>query len=331
MGQKVHPFGLRLGIIQDWRSRWYAQGEKFAQFLDEDIKIRRYLLERLRRAGVARIEIERADKNLNIMIWTARPGIVIGKGGVEVDQIRKDIEKIGANKDVQISVLEVRFPELDANLVGQNIAEQLIARVPFRRAMRRAVTGAMKTGAQGIKVMVAGRLGGAEMARTEWYREGQVPLHTLRADIDYGYTKARTTFGSIGVKVWIYKGERNGKRPQTKDEALGLTQPSKMGAVETEGKTTEQILEEENKALKERQKKSQKQAASPAESNWTSDLKIAEKQEEKPVEKPVEKTEKVEEKKEKTEKKASVKAKAADKEEKSKAKKATTKAKKEKE
>lgn len=225
MGQKVHPFGLRLGIIQDWRSRWFAPGAKFAEHLEKDIQIRRYLYDRLSRAGIARVEIERADKSLSIAIHTARPGIVIGKGGIEVDQIRQDIEKIADTKDVQIAVLEVRFPELDASLVAQNVAEQLIARVPFRRAMKRAVSAAIKTGAKGIKVMVSGRLGGHEMSRTEWYREGRVPLHTLKADIDYGYIAAKTTFGTLGVKVWIYKGERRGKRPEVEEEPLGLTKP----------------------------------------------------------------------------------------------------------
>ncbi|KKM70337.1 hypothetical protein LCGC14_1441810, partial [marine sediment metagenome] len=204
MGQKVHPFGFRLGITKDWRSRWYAEGPKFAKYLDQDIRIRKYIDDRLARAGIARVEIERADKSLNIFVFTARPGIVIGKGGMEVDQVRKDIEKIADTNDVQISVLEVRFPEQDAKLLAQNVAEQLVARVPFRRAMRRALTAAMKTGAKGVKVMIAGRLGGREMARTEWSREGQVPLHTLRADIDYGFFRAATTFGSIGVKVWLY-------------------------------------------------------------------------------------------------------------------------------
>ena len=225
MGQKIHPFGLRLGIIQDWRSRWYAEGRKYAKYLEQDIKIRKYLGDRLARAGIAKIEIERADKALNIFIFTARPGIVIGKGGMEVDQLRKDIEKMADTNDVQISVLEVRFPEQDANLLAQNVAEQLVARVPFRRAMRRAVTAAMKTGAKGVKVMIAGRLGGREMARTEWSREGRVPLHTLRADIDYGYYRAATTFGSIGVKVWLYKGEKTSKRQVIEEEPLGLTKP----------------------------------------------------------------------------------------------------------
>ena len=248
MGQKVHPYGFRLGIIQDWHSRWFAKGPDFAKNVEKDVNIRRYLYERLTRAGIAKIEIERADKSVSIVVHTARPGIVIGKGGMEVDQIRKDIEKMEDTKDVQISVLEVRFPELDAKLIGQAVAEQLRARVPFRRAMRRAVSAAMKTGAKGIKVMVAGRLGGSEMARREWYREGQVPLHTLRADIDYGFTEAKTTFGSIGVKVWIYKGEKSGKYEVIEEEPLGLAKPKgrkierpklEVGSKEEKAKTEE--------------------------------------------------------------------------------------------
>jgi len=248
LGQKVHPYGFRLGIIQDWHSRWFAKGPDFAKNVEKDVNIRRYLYERLTRAGIAKIEIERADKSVSIVVHTARPGIVIGKGGMEVDQIRKDIEKMEDTKDVQISVLEVRFPELDAKLIGQAVAEQLRARVPFRRAMRRAVSAAMKTGAKGIKVMVAGRLGGSEMARREWYREGQVPLHTLRADIDYGFTEAKTTFGSIGVKVWIYKGEKSGKYEVIEEEPLGLAKPKgrkierpklEVGSKEEKAKTEE--------------------------------------------------------------------------------------------
>lgn len=320
MGQKVHPYGFRLGIIQDWRSRWFASGKKFAEYLDKDIQIRRYLNDRLIRAGIARIEIERADKSLSIGIHTARPGIVIGKGGIEVDQIRKDVEKIADTKDVQIAVLEVRFPELDANLVAQNVAEQLVARVPFRRAMRRAVTGAMKTGAQGIKIMVAGRLGGHEMSRTEWYREGRVPLHTLRADIDYGFTEAKTTFGNIGVKAWIYKGERKGKRPLVEEEPLGLTkpkgkrsqiaeeplglvEPKKQSAVSSQQpaeKMEEKVADEGShpeEAVGRREEPSKKSKGQKKESKEKAEIKVedkAEKAQEKPKAKAKEK--KIEEK-----------------------------------
>ncbi len=205
MGQKVNPIGLRIGIIENWRSRWYANKE-YAQFLQEDIRIRKHIATKLVRAGISRIEIERTGDRVKVDIYTARPGIVIGKGGSEVDILRSDVEKI-TSLQTQINIQEVKKPEIDAILVAQNIAEQLEARVSFRRAMKKAVTAALRSGAQGVRVSCAGRLGGAEMARTEWYREGRVPLHTLRANVDYGFAEAYTTFGRIGVKVWIYKGE----------------------------------------------------------------------------------------------------------------------------
>ncbi|NCO65265.1 MAG: 30S ribosomal protein S3 [Candidatus Aquicultor secundus] len=205
MGQKVHPRGLRIGIIENWRSRWFAS-KGFDKILHEDIELRKFLEKKLERAAISRVEIERAGDRVKVDIHTARPGIVIGKRGSEVEILRSDLEKL-TGKQVQINIEEVRRPELDSTLVAQSIAEQLEARVGFRRAMKKAVTQAMKSGAKGVKVQCAGRLGGAEMARTEWYREGRVPLHTLRANIDYGFTEARTTFGRIGVKVWIYKGD----------------------------------------------------------------------------------------------------------------------------
>ncbi|RJQ53564.1 MAG: 30S ribosomal protein S3 [Actinobacteria bacterium] len=205
MGQKVHPIGLRLGITEDWRSRWFATKD-FAKDLEEDLELRRVIEARLARAGISRIEVERAGDRIRIDIHTARPGIVIGKKGAEVDALRADIEK-RTGKQVQINIQEIKRPETDATLIAHNLAEQLEARVSFRRAMKKAVTSALKSGAKGIKVMCSGRLGGSEMARREWYREGRVPLHTLRATIDYGFTEARTTFGRIGVKVWVYKGE----------------------------------------------------------------------------------------------------------------------------
>ncbi len=205
MGQKVHPYGFRLGIINDWKSRWYAEKE-YAGLLQEDIAIRRYLDSRLAHAAISRIEIERTVQRVKLDIFTARPGIVIGRRGSEVDRIRKDLEKI-TGKQVHVNIQEIRNPEMDAVLVAKNIAEQLAGRVSFRRAMKRSVQNAMRAGALGIRVSCSGRLGGAEMARREWYREGRVPLHTLRADIDYGLAEAKTTFGRIGVKVWIYKGE----------------------------------------------------------------------------------------------------------------------------
>lgn len=205
MGQKVNPRGLRVGIIENWRSRWFVS-KGFDKVLREDIQIRRVLSQKLARAAVSKIEIERAGDRVKVDIHTARPGIVIGKRGAEVEILRSELEKM-TGKQIQINIEEVRRPELDSTLVAQSIAEQLEARVGFRRAMKKAVTQSMKGGAKGVKVQCAGRLGGAEMARTEWYREGRVPLHTLRANIDYGFAEALTTFGRIGVKVWIYKGD----------------------------------------------------------------------------------------------------------------------------
>jgi small subunit ribosomal protein S3 len=206
MGQKVYPIGFRLGITENWRSRWYG-GKDYAKTLENDVAIRRYLTKRLRRAALSRIEIERKGDKTMVTLWTARPGIVIGKKGSEVDQLRKDLEKI-AGGPVTVDIIEIKRPEIDATLVAQSIAEQLEGRVAFRRAMRKAVASAMKGGALGVRVQAAGRLGGAEMGRREWYREGRVPLHTLRAVIDYGTAEARTTMGAIGIKVWIYKGEK---------------------------------------------------------------------------------------------------------------------------
>lgn len=205
MGQKVHPYGFRLGIINDWKSRWFAT-KNYPELLQEDIKIRSYLDRRMRHAAVSQVEIERTAQRLKVDIWTARPGIVIGRRGTEVDKVKGDLEKI-TGKQVHVNIQEIREPELDAFLVAQNIAEQLEGRVSFRRAMKKSVQNAMRAGAKGIKVSCSGRLGGAEMARTEWYREGRVPLQTLRSDIDYGYSVSRTTFGVIGVKVWVYRGD----------------------------------------------------------------------------------------------------------------------------
>lgn len=205
MGQKVHPKGLRLGIIKDWDSRWYDR-KNYRELLHEDILLRNYIKKRLYQAGVSLIEIERAANRLRISIHTAKPGIVIGRGGTEVEVLRKDLEKL-SGKQVNVNIVEIKKPELDAQLVAESVASQLERRVGFRRAMKQAVSRAMRMGAQGIKVAVSGRLAGAEMARSEWYSEGKVPLHTLRADIDYGFAEANTQYGKIGVKVWIYKGE----------------------------------------------------------------------------------------------------------------------------
>ncbi len=205
MGQKVHPIGFRIGIIKTWDSRWFSQ-KNYATLLHEDFKIRKIVKERLMHAGVSKIEIERAGQKAKINIHTARPGIIIGKKGAEVDKLKKDLETM-TGKQMYINIQEIRRPELDAQLVAENIALQLERRIAFRRAMKKSVTSALRLGAQGIKIMCAGRLAGGEIARTEWYREGRVPLHTLRADIQYGFFEAKTTMGQIGVKVWIYRGD----------------------------------------------------------------------------------------------------------------------------
>ena len=205
MGQKVHPKGLRIGIIKDWDAKWYAD-KNYAELLHEDIKIREYIKQKLFASGISTVEIERAVNKVKVSVHTAKPGIVIGKGGAEVENLRKTIEKM-SGKQVAINIIEIKKPELDAQLVAEGVAKQLEQRVSFRRAMKQAVSRSMKFGAEGIKIMCSGRLAGAEMARTEWYSEGKVPLHTLRADIDYGFAEANTTYGKIGVKVWIYKGE----------------------------------------------------------------------------------------------------------------------------
>ena len=206
MGQKVHPTGIRLGIVKDWTSTWYADSKDYSNFLHTDLKVREYLQKKLESASVSRIQIERPANNARVIIHTARPGIVIGKKGEDIDRLRVAISKM-MGVPVQVSVEEIRKPELDATLVAQNVASQIERRIMFRRAMKRAVTNTMRIGAQGIKINVAGRLNGAEIARSEWYREGRVPLHTLRADIDYGIAEASTTYGIIGIKVWIFKGE----------------------------------------------------------------------------------------------------------------------------
>jgi small subunit ribosomal protein S3 len=207
MGQKVNPYGFRLGVTTDWKSRWIANKHDYREFLIEDWKIRDYLRRELERAAVSRIEIERTGDRLRIDVYTARPGIVIGRRGAEAERLREGLRKISGNPKIQFNIQEIKQPEVDATLLAQGVADQLTGRVSFRRAMKRAVQTAMKAGALGVRVQCAGRLGGAEMSRKEWYREGRVPLHTLRADVDYGLAEARTTFGRIGVKVWIYKGE----------------------------------------------------------------------------------------------------------------------------
>ncbi|GAB3640571.1 30S ribosomal protein S3 [Spirosoma arcticum] len=210
MGQKINPIGLRLGIVRGWESSWYG-GKEFADKLVEDEKIRKYIAARIPKGAIARVVIERTLKRVTLTIHTARPGIVIGKGGGEVDKIKEELKKI-TGKDVQINIFEIKRPEIDAKLVGEAIAQQLQARISFRRAMKQAIQSAVRVGAQGIKVKVSGRLGGAEIARSEQYKEGRVPLHTLRADIDYALSEAQTVYGKIGIKVWIFKGEVYGKR-----------------------------------------------------------------------------------------------------------------------
>lgn len=206
MGQKVNPVGLRVGVIRTWDSRWYAKGSNYAENLHEDFKLRKYIKDKLKHAGVAKIEMERAAKKLKVIISTARPGVVIGKKGTGIDSLKADIQKL-TNSEVFVNIQEVRKPDLDAQLVAENIALQLEKRVSWRRAIKKAMAASLRSGVRGIKIMVAGRLDGAEIARTEWYTEKSVPLHTLRADIDYGTAESLTTYGIIGVKVWIYRGD----------------------------------------------------------------------------------------------------------------------------
>ncbi len=206
MGQKVHPTGIRLGIVKDWTSTWYASSKDYANLLNTDLQVRDFIKDKLKQASVSRVQIERPAKNARITIHTARPGIVIGKKGEDIESLRKTISGM-MGIPVHVNIEEIRKPELDATLVAQGVAQQLEKRIMFRRAMKRAVTNSMRSGAKGVKINIGGRLNGAEIARSEWYREGRVPLHTLRADIDYGVAEAMTTYGIIGVKVWIFKGE----------------------------------------------------------------------------------------------------------------------------
>ncbi|MGH8519965.1 MAG: 30S ribosomal protein S3 [Gammaproteobacteria bacterium] len=228
MGQKVHPTGIRLGIVKDWSSKWYVDSKKYADYLNMDLAVREFLRKKLRQASVSRIQIERPANNARIIIHTARPGIVIGKKGEDIESLRKQVSRLMA-VPVQISVEEIRKPELDAYLVAESVAGQLERRIMFRRAMKRAVTNAMRLGAQGVKIHVAGRLNGAEIARSEWYREGRVPLHTLRADIDYGLAEAKTTYGVIGVKVWIFKGEVIDRAVAIEDRSVDGALPRLIG------------------------------------------------------------------------------------------------------
>lgn len=220
MGQKVHPKGFRLGIIESADSKWFARKD-YARLLHEDLKLRKFLKERLYHAGISKVEVERAANKAKINIYTARPGIVIGKKGAEIEKLKNELAKL-TDKEVFLNIHEVRRPDLDAQLVGENVALQLERRVAFRRAMKEAVTRGMRMGAQGIKIQCSGRLGGAEIARTEWYREGRVPLHTLRADISYGFAEAKTTYGVIGVKTWIFRGEILSRQEEEQKQPAGL-------------------------------------------------------------------------------------------------------------
>ena len=219
MGQKVNPIGFRLGIVKGWDSNWFG-GKSFADKIVEDHKIREYIKARIPKGGISKVVIERTLKRITLTIHTARPGVVIGKGGAEVDKIKEELKKI-TGKDLQINIFEIKRPELDAVLVGESIAQQLKARISYRRAMKQAIASSMRVGAQGIKIKCSGRLGGAEMARTEQYKEGRIPLHTLRADIDYAVSEAQTMYGKIGIKVWIFKGEVFGKRDLSPNVGMG--------------------------------------------------------------------------------------------------------------
>ncbi|MCH7929121.1 MAG: 30S ribosomal protein S3 [Proteobacteria bacterium] len=224
MGQKVNPIGLRLGINRTWDSRWYADGGDYARLLHEDIRLRAFLKRRLSQAGVSKIVIERPAKKARITIHTARPGVVIGKKGADIERLRADVAKM-TDSEVHLNIVEIRKPEIDAQLVAENIAQQLERRIGFRRAMKRAVQSAIRLGARGIRINCAGRLGGSEIARAEWYREGRVPLHTLRADVDYGFTTAITTYGTCGVKVWVFRGEIMEHDPMAQDKRALEQQP----------------------------------------------------------------------------------------------------------
>jgi small subunit ribosomal protein S3 len=239
MGQKVNPYGFRLGVTTDWKSRWFADRGDYADFVIEDWKIRDYLMTELPHAAISRVEVERTRDRLRVDVHTARPGIVIGRRGSEADRLRAGLTKITGNNKVQLNIQEIKQPELDAALIAQGVADQLAGRVAFRRAMKRAVQNAQKAGALGIRVQCSGRLGGSEMARNEWYREGRVPLHTLRADIDYGFREAKTTYGRIGVKVWIYKGDILPYKTTTEDK---ISKEAAMAVGDTAGERPRKVV-----------------------------------------------------------------------------------------
>jgi len=239
MGQKVNPYGFRLGVTTDWKSRWFATREKYVDYLIEDWKIRDYLMNKLPNAAISRVEVERTTDRLRVDVHTARPGIVIGRRGAQADELRTDLTRMTNNPKIQLNIQEIKQPELDAALIAQGVADQLANRIAFRRAMKRAVQNAQKAGALGIRVQCSGRLGGSEMARTEWYREGRVPLHTLRADIDYGFREARTTYGRIGVKVWIYKGDILPYKSTNEDK---IAKEAAMAVGETTGQDRPRVV-----------------------------------------------------------------------------------------
>jgi small subunit ribosomal protein S3 len=286
MGQKVHPYGFRLGIHTDWKSRWFSEKD-YKEYLVADLRIREYLLGELPHAGISRIDIERTRERVRIDCHTARPGIVIGRRGSEAERLRSRLEQMeskihGKPTDVRLNIVEVKQPELDAQLIAQGVAEQLVSRVSFRRAMKKAVGTAMRHGAKGVRVQCGGRLGGAEMSRTEWYIEGQMPLHTLRADIDYGFAEARTTFGRIGVKVWIYKGPFQDLYASARDTAR-LRREAALAAGETVGRGAEERAAEGAKPKPKRRgttasvsRKSAKRATPKATEEATSTPKAAE-------------------------------------------------------
>ena len=238
MGQKVNPYGFRLGVTTDWKSRWFSTRE-YKEYLTEDWKIRDYLMGALSDGAVSRIEVERTRDKLRIDVHTARPGIVIGRKGAKADELRAGLTRITGNQKVQLNIVEIKSAELDAALVAQGVADQLVNRIAFRRAMKRAVQNAQKNGALGIRIQCSGRLGGAEMSRTEWYREGRVPLHTLRADIDYGFREARTSSGRVGVKVWIYRGDILPYKPQSDDK---IVREAAMAVGETSGSAGKRVV-----------------------------------------------------------------------------------------
>jgi len=233
MGQKINPYGFRLGVTTDWKSRWFSERD-YKDYLTEDWTIRQQIMERLESAAISRIEIERTRDKLRVDVHTARPGIVIGRRGAQADELRQMITKITGNPKIQLNIVEIKSPELDAALIAQGVADQLVNRIAFRRAMKRAVQNAQRAGALGIRVQCSGRLGGAEMSRTEWYREGRVPLHTLRADIDYGMREAKTTSGRVGVKVWLYKGDITPYKSVNDDK---IAREAAMAVGETSGQT----------------------------------------------------------------------------------------------